>query len=58
LLRLREELGLTQRDVAELVGISARSYGDIERGQVRMPAAEAREILEEMLALRAGKKAA
>jgi DNA-binding XRE family transcriptional regulator len=34
LLRLREELGLTQEDVAKMFGTTPRSIGAAERGEV------------------------
>ena len=36
LLNARKHLGLTQAEVAELAGISGRTYADIERGTVNM----------------------
>jgi transcriptional regulator with XRE-family HTH domain len=36
LLAIRKRSGLTQADVAELAGISDRTYADIERGTVNM----------------------
>ena len=36
LLKIRKNLGLTQAEVAELAGISDRTYADIERGSVNM----------------------
>jgi transcriptional regulator with XRE-family HTH domain len=36
LLLIRKRSGLTQADVAELAGISDRTYADIERGGVNM----------------------
>ena len=36
LLTIRKRLGLTQAEVAELAGLSDRTYADIERGNVNM----------------------
>ena len=36
LLNLRKKAGLTQAEVAELSGLSDRTYADIERGSVNM----------------------
>lgn len=36
LLALRKRMGLTQAEVAELSGLSDRTYADIERGTVNM----------------------
>lgn len=36
LLTVRKRLGLTQSEVAEQAGLSARTYADIERGSVNM----------------------
>ena len=36
LLTARKRLGLTQAEVAELAGLSDRTYADIERGTVNM----------------------
>lgn len=36
LLAIRKKTGLTQAEVAELAGISDRTYADIERGTVNM----------------------
>lgn len=36
LLAIRKRLGLTQAEVAELAGLSGRTYADIERGTVNM----------------------
>lgn len=36
LLAIRKRLGLTQNEVAELAGLSNRTYADIERGTVNM----------------------
>ncbi|MBQ8404037.1 MAG: helix-turn-helix transcriptional regulator [Clostridia bacterium] len=36
LLAIRKKLGLTQEEVAEISGISYRTYADIERGTVNM----------------------
>ena len=36
LLAMRKKRGLTQAEVAELAGLSDRTYADIERGTVNM----------------------
>lgn len=36
LLTIRKRMGLTQIEVAELAGLSDRTYADIERGNVNM----------------------
>lgn len=36
LLAIRKKAGLTQNEVAELAGLSNRTYADIERGTVNM----------------------
>ncbi len=36
LLAIRKQAGLTQYEVAELAGLSDRTYADIERGSVNM----------------------
>ena len=36
LLEIRKKAGLTQSEVAELAGLSDRTYADIERGTVNM----------------------
>lgn len=36
LLSIRKKLGLTQSEVAEIAGLSDRTYADIERGSVNM----------------------
>lgn len=36
LLTIRKRMGLTQAEVAELAGLSDRTYADIERGTVNM----------------------
>lgn len=36
LLNLRKRMGMTQAEVAELAGLSDRTYADIERGTVNM----------------------
>ncbi|MBE6802695.1 MAG: helix-turn-helix transcriptional regulator [Ruminococcaceae bacterium] len=36
LLAVRKKMGLTQADVAEMAGLSDRTYADIERGTVNM----------------------
>lgn len=36
MLTLRKKAGFTQADVAELAGLSDRTYADIERGNVNM----------------------
>ena len=36
LLAIRKQAGLTQNEVAELAGLSDRTYADIERGTVNM----------------------
>lgn len=36
LLAIRKKQGLTQAEVAELAGLSGRTYADIERGTVNM----------------------
>lgn len=36
LLVLRKRMGMTQAEVAELAGLSDRTYADIERGSVNM----------------------
>lgn len=33
---IRKRLGMTQADVAEIAGLSGRTYADIERGNVNM----------------------
>lgn len=33
---IRKKMGMTQADVAEAAGLSARTYADIERGSVNM----------------------
>jgi transcriptional regulator with XRE-family HTH domain len=46
--RLRCELGLSQESVALLCGVSPRSYGAWERGEVAMPAFEVFCLLEQL----------
>ena len=36
LLSIRKKMGLTQSEVAEIAGLSDRTYADIERGTVNM----------------------
>ena len=36
LLAIRKRMGLTQNEVAEIAGLSNRTYADIERGTVNM----------------------
>ncbi|MBP3938904.1 MAG: helix-turn-helix transcriptional regulator [Clostridia bacterium] len=36
LLAIRKKMGLTQAEVAEIAGLSDRTYADIERGSVNM----------------------
>ncbi len=36
LLAVRKKMGLTQAEVAEIAGLSDRTYADIERGSVNM----------------------
>ena len=36
LLNIRKRMGMTQSEVAELAGLSDRTYADIERGNVNM----------------------
>lgn len=36
LLAIRKKAGMTQSDVAEIAGLSDRTYADIERGNVNM----------------------
>ena len=36
LLAIRKRLGMTQNEVAEVAGLSDRTYADIERGNVNM----------------------
>jgi transcriptional regulator with XRE-family HTH domain len=49
--RLRASAGLTQEEVAERAGVSARSIGDIERGVSRVPQKQTVSLLADALKL-------
>lgn len=50
--KYREAMGLTQKDVADRVGLSANRYAQIERGDVALPAIEIRRQICEVLGIR------
>lgn len=46
MLHIRKRLGLTQSELAEIAGVSDRTYADIERGSVNMRMETALKICE------------
>jgi transcriptional regulator with XRE-family HTH domain len=48
----RERLGLTQKEVAEQVGIISEYYSQIERGRIALPNTELRRAISRVLGIR------
>ncbi|MFF5897524.1 helix-turn-helix domain-containing protein [Streptomyces argenteolus] len=54
---LRGRIGLTQKELADLAGLSVRAVRDLERGRVSRPRKETVRLLADALRLRDGRRA-
>jgi transcriptional regulator with XRE-family HTH domain len=50
--RYRAALGLTQKEVADAIGITSEYYSQIERGRIALPNAELRRAISRVLGIR------